>query len=149
MTRIAQSFKQMSLPANATAILGRACASTIQTVWSNTLLRPWLDVFHRNHMPPAISKVIFVEKAGSFFPSDSSESGASIVFHPIFKFWIWLAIMRGADDELMKVIVLPSHNNLKHLMQTQKRSLTRNHDLAPDRWFNVSKTNMQLIDYVG
>src|SRR5258708_15877761 len=109
MTRIAQSFKQMLIPSNATAILGRACASTIQTVWSHTLLRPWLDVFHRNHMPPAISKVIFVEKAGSFFPSDSSESGASIVFNPIFKFWIWLPFIRGHTVDFIHMLFLHSH----------------------------------------
>src|SRR5258708_4230532 len=85
MMWITQSFKQTLIPSNATAILGRARTSTIQTPWSHALLRPWLDVFHGNHMPPAISKVIFVEKAGSFFPPSVSSSSLQLVSsaHPI------------------------------------------------------------------
>ena len=62
---------------------------------------------------------------------------------------IWLSIVGFADDKLMKVRVLPPHDDLDHLMQAKERYLARNHHASLDRRFNGGKLNMQLIDNIG
>ena len=52
----------------------------------------------------------------------------------------------GAHDELMQVRVLPPHDDLEHPMQPKERHLTGANQASPDRWFNVSKANMELVD---
>src|SRR5438876_4781633 len=146
MASIFQRLKQMCISPNATAIFGRTCTCSIQAAWNNTIIGHRLDVFHCNHMPPTIPKIILVDKASPFLTSNRSQSYASLILHRIAILWIWLSIVCLADDELMKVRVLPPHDDLEHLMQAKERYLTRNHNTSPDRRFNVRKLNMQLID---
>src|SRR6266699_4837411 len=96
---------------------------------------------HQSH-----HNIILVEKANLFLTSNRSQSYASIILHRIAILWIWLSIVCLADDELMKVRVLPPHDDLEHLMQAKERYLTRNHNTSPDRRFNVRKLKMKLID---
>src|SRR5438094_5980608 len=138
----------MCISPNATAIFGRAGPCSIQTAWNNYILIQGFDMLYRNHMPPTISKIVFIDKAGPFLTGNRAESYTSIILHRIAILWIWLSIVCLADDELMKVRVLPPHDDLEHLMQAKERSLTRNHNASPDRWFNVRKLNMQLIDNI-
>src|SRR5205809_807282 len=136
----------MCISPNSTAIFRRTCTRPIQAAWNNTIIVHRLYVFHGNHMPPTIPKIILVDKASSFLTSNHSQSDASIIFHHIAILWIWLSIVCFVDDELMKVRVLPPHDDLEHLMQAKERFLTRNHNTSPDWRFNVRKLNMQLID---
>ena len=149
MPAISQGLKQMFVAPNATAILWRAGPCSVQTAWNNHILIQGFDVLYRNYVLPTISKIVFVNKAGSFLTSDSAESYTSIVLHRVAILWIWLSIVCLADDELMKMRVLPTHDDLEHLMQAKERYLTRNHNASPDRWFNVRKLNMQLIDNIS
>jgi len=148
MTSVSQSFKQVFIASNATTILGRARACSIQTAWNYHILCPWLNVFYRDHMTPTIPKIIFVDKAGPFLTGNPAESDTPIIPHPVLILWIRLSITRVAGNELMKVIVLPAHDDLEHPVQAKERHLARNHDASPDRWFNVSQANMKLIDNV-
>src|SRR6266568_5194095 len=138
----------MCISPNATAIFGRTCTRSIQAAWNNNIIGHRLYVFHCNHMPPTIPKIILVDKASLFLTNNRSQSYASIILHCIAILWIWLSIVCLADDELMKVRVLPPHDDLEHLMQAKERYLTRNHNTSPDRRFNVRKLNMQLIDKI-
>src|SRR2546421_2727052 len=149
MPSIAQRFKQMFIAPYATAILGRARACSIQTTWSKAIRSPWPDMFYRNHMLPTISKIIFVDKAGPFLTGDTTKSYTSITFHSVIKLWIWFSVVGGAYNELVQMIVLPPHDDLEHPVQAKERHLAWNHDASPDRWFNVSKANMELIDNIG
>src|SRR5947209_4942810 len=149
MTSIPQRFKQMFIAPNTTTILRRACACSIQTAWNDHILCQWLDVFYRNHMAPPIPKIIFIDKAGPCLTGNPAQSDTPIIPHLVPILGIGLSVIRGAHDELMKVIVLPSHDDLEHPMQVKERHLTRNRNSSPDRWLNVSKANMQLIDNVG
>ena len=148
MTSIPQHFKQMFIATNATAIFRRARACSIQTAWSKAIRSPWLHIFYGYHMLPTISKIVFVDKAGPFLTGDLLKSDTSIILHPVIKLWIWLPIVCVTDVELMKMLVLPPHDDLEHPVQSKERHLTRNHDASPDRWFNISKANIQLIDNV-
>jgi hypothetical protein len=100
-------------------------------------------------VPPTIPKIILVDKASPFPTSNRAESYTSIILHRVAILWIWLSIICFADDKLMKVRVLPPHDDLEHLMQAKERYLTRNHNASPDRRFNGGKLNMQLIDNIG
>src|SRR5437588_6782748 len=148
MASISQRLKQMRITTNPTTILRRAGSCTIQAAWNNNIISHRLYVFHCNYMPPTIPKIILVDKASPFLTSNRSQSYASIILHRIAILWIWLSIVCLADDELMKVRVLPPHDDLEHLMQAKERYLTRNHNTSPDRRFNVRKLNMQLIDNI-
>src|SRR6266581_4675671 len=136
----------MCISPNATAIFRRTCTSSIQAAWNNNIIGHRLYVFHCNHMAPTIPKIILVDEASPFLTSNRSQSYASLILHRLAILWIWLPIVCLADDKLMKVRVLPPHDDLEHLMQAQERSLTRNHNTPPDRRFNVRKLNMKLID---
>src|SRR5436309_13117600 len=70
MTSISQCFKQVSIATNATAMLGRTRARSIQTAWHNHLLCHWHDIFYSNHMAPIVSKIICVDKARPFITSN-------------------------------------------------------------------------------
>src|SRR5205823_737107 len=112
MASITQRFKQAFIAANAATILGRACTRSIQATWNNHILRQWLDMFYSNHMAPAVPKIVFVDKAGPFLRGDPAESDTSITLHLRFIIGIWLSIVRFADNELVKMIVLPPHDDL-------------------------------------
>src|SRR6266567_1021155 len=148
MTSIPQHFKQMFIATNATAILWRARACSIQTARRKAIRSPRFNLFYRNHMLPTIPKIVFIDKAGPLLTSNLLESNTSIILHSVIILWIWLPIVGITDDELMKMIILPPHNDLEHPVQTKERHLTRNYHASPDRWFNISKTNIQLIDNV-
>src|SRR6266571_1442497 len=136
----------MGITTNATAIFWRARTCPIQAAWNNHVIGHRLYIFHGHHMLPTISKIILVAKASPFLTSNRSQSYASLILHRLAILWIWLSIVGLAHDELMKVRVLPPHDDLEHLMQAQERYLTRNHNAPPDRRFNVRKLNMKLID---
>src|SRR3989440_10915062 len=102
MTPIPQRFQQTSISPNATAIFGRTGTCTIQAAWNKHILIQGLDVFHRNYVPPTISKIVFVDKAGPFLTSNRAESYTSMILHRVAIFWIWLSIGGFADDKLMK-----------------------------------------------
>src|SRR5260370_15268656 len=148
MTSIPQRFKQVFIASNATAILGRACACSIQTTWNYHILCPWLNVFYCNHMTPTIPKIIFVDKAGPFLTGNPAELDTPIILHPVLILGIRLSITRVADNELVKVIVLPPHDDLEHPLQANERHLAGNHDASPDRRSNVSQATVKLIDNV-
>src|ERR1051326_7861940 len=135
----------MSISSNTAAIFGRTGTCTIQAAWNDHILSQGLDIFHGNHVPPTIPKIVFVDKAGPCLRSDLAESYTSFILHRVAILWIWLSIVCFADDKLMKVRVLPPHDDLEHLMQAKERYLARNHKASPDRRFNVGKLNMQLI----
>src|SRR6266702_7738926 len=136
----------MCISTNATAIFGRTCTCSIQAAWNNHIIGHRLYIFHCNLMPPTIPKIILVDKASPFLTSNRSQSYASLILHRIAILWIWLSIVRLAYNELVQMRVLPAHDDLEHLMQSQERYLTRNHNTSPDRRFNVRKLNMKLID---
>src|SRR6266568_5083053 len=138
----------MCISPNATAIFRRTCTCTIQAAWNNHIIGHRLYIFHGNHMAPTIPKIILVDKASPFLTSNRSQSYASLILHRLAILWIWLPIVCLADDELMKVRVLPPHDDLEHLVQAKERYLTRNHNTPPDRRINVRKLNMQLIDNI-
>src|SRR6266700_6819278 len=138
----------MCISPNATAIFRRTCTCPIQAAWHNHIIGHRLYIFHCHHMPPPIPKIILVEKASPFLTSNRSQSYASIILHCIAILWIWLSIVCLADDELMKVRVLPPHDDLEHLMQAKERYLTRNHNTSPERRFNGRKLKMKLIDNI-
>jgi hypothetical protein len=100
-------------------------------------------------MPPTISKIVFIDKAGPFLMGNRAKAYTSIILHRLPILWIWLSIVCLSDNELMKVRVFPPHDDLEHLMQGKEPYLTRNHKASPDRRFNVRKLNMQLIDKIG
>src|SRR5258708_24829698 len=149
MASISQRFKQVFIAANAAAILGRARPRSIQTARRKAIRSARFDLFYRNHMLPPISKIVFVDKAGTCLTSDTSKSYTSITFHAVVELRIWLSAVRGAYDELVQMLLLPPHDDRDHPVHANDRPLTRNHHTSPDRWFNVSKTNMQLIDDIG
>src|SRR3989440_2524229 len=149
MTPIPQCFQQMSISPNTTAIFGRTGTCTIQAAWNNHIVIQRLDVFYRNHVAPTIPKIILVDKASPFLTSNCAESYTPIILHRVAILWIWLSIICFADDKLMKVRVLPPHDDLEHLMQAKERYLARNHNASPDRRFNVGKQNMQVINKIG
>src|SRR6266516_971648 len=136
----------MGITTNATAIFWMARTCPIQAAWNNQVIGHRLYVFHGNHMPPTISKIILVAKASPFLTSNRSQSYASLILHRTAILWIRLSIVGLAHDELMKVRVLPPHDDLEHLMHAQERHLTRNHYTSPDWRFNVRQLKMQLID---
>src|SRR2546425_12277393 len=103
MTSISQSFKQVCVASNATTILGRTRACSIQTTWNYHIFCQWLDVFYRNHMTPTIPKIIFIDKADPFLTGNPAESDTPIILHPVLILGIRLSIARVADDELMQV----------------------------------------------
>src|SRR2546429_9687843 len=136
----------MCISPNATAIFGRTCPRSIQAAWNNNIIGHRLYIFHCNHMVPTIPKIILVDKANLFLTSNRSQSYASIILHRIAILWIWLSIVCLADDELMKVRVLPPHDDLEHLMQTKERYLTRNHNTSPDRRLKDTNLHQPLVD---
>src|SRR5258708_12652266 len=133
MTPIPQRLKQMSISPNTTAIFGRAGTCTIQAAWNNHILIQGLNVFHRNHVLPTIPKIILVDKASPFLTSNRAESYTSIILHRVAILWIWLSIVCFAGDKLMKVIVLPPHTDLQHLIQPNNLSLSPNPNPAHPR----------------
>src|SRR5436305_11803604 len=100
MTPIPQRLKQMSISPNATAIFGRTGTCTIQAAWNNHILIQGLKVFHGNHVPPAIPKIVLVDKASPFLTSNREESYKPIILHRVAILWIWLSIVCFADDKL-------------------------------------------------
>src|SRR5258708_13671409 len=140
MTPIPQRLKQMSISPNTTAIFGRAGTCTIQAAWNNHILIQGLNVFHRNHVLPTIPKIILVDKASPFLTSNRAESYTSIILHRVAILWIWLSIVCFAGDKLMKLRVLPPHDNLEHLMQAKERSRTRIPNTSPARRFQKNAT---------
>src|SRR6266852_5126069 len=103
MTSIPQHFQQMFIAPNATGILWRARACSIQTARRKAIRSPRLHLFYRNHMLPTIPKIVFIDKAGPLLTSNLLESDTPIILHPIFVLWIWLSIACGADNELMEM----------------------------------------------
>src|SRR5437588_12256578 len=123
MTPIPQRFQQMSISPNTTAIFGRTGTGSIQATWNNHKLIQGLKVFHGNHVPPTIPKIILVDKASPFLTSNLAESYTPIILHRVAILWIWLSIVCFADDKLMKVRVFPPYDDPEHLMQAKDRYL--------------------------
>src|SRR2546421_1076451 len=139
MTPIPQRLKQMSISPNTTAIFGRAGTCTIQAAWNKHRLIQGLNVFHRHRVPPTIPKIILVDKAPPFPTSNRAQTYTSIILHRLAILRIWLSIGGFADAKLMKVRVLPPHDDLQHLMQAKERYLTRNHHASPDWRIDAGK----------
>src|SRR6266704_4258259 len=109
----------MCIAPNAPAILRRAGTRSIQAAWNNYIFGQGLNVFYRNHVPPTIPKIIFVDKLSPFLTGDRSEPYTSLVLHLVPIFGVWLSVARGADYELVQMRVRPPHDYLEHLMQVK------------------------------
>lgn len=72
MASILQRLEQILIAANAAAIFRRAGAFPIPTPWSERVLCARPAILDRYAMVPAITKIIFVDKAGPFFGSPSN-----------------------------------------------------------------------------
>src|SRR5712692_437769 len=113
----------MCIAPDTTTILWRTRTSSIQAARNYHLLSQWQNMFYGNHMTPAIPKIVFVNKTGPFLTGDPTKSSTSIILHLVPILWVWLAIACATYDELMKMIVLPPHHDLEHLMQMKERHL--------------------------
>src|SRR5207248_2971410 len=112
------------------------------------LLLESFNLFNRDLMTPPVAKIIFVDQLHVFLPDNPIELCASIMLHldsSVGVFRVGFSVVRLSNDELMQVIVFPSHHDLEHPVQAIQADVAWDDNAPPDRWFNPRQTNMQVI----
>src|SRR5258708_37628330 len=59
---------------------------------------------------------------------------------------IWLTILHSADRKEVEMVVLPPHRKLQKPVQTCQGDLARYANAPPDRWLDLLKLNVKLVD---
>src|SRR6266516_4270928 len=149
MAPVPQCFQQVFIPPDTPGVLGRAGALTIQGMWNDVLLCPGPEVFDGNEMQPAVPKIILVAEAGSLLPSNVPEADPPVTLHVVFILRVRLPVAHLANEELVEVGMLPTHDDLQEVMQGSKRDLVRHQNVPPDRGVDAHQTDIQLVDLLG
>ncbi len=146
MTPVPQYFLQVFIPPNTSAVLVGAGPLTIQAAWNDVMLRPGPDIFDGNGMLPAIAKIILVMETSSFLTGDVPQVDPLIALHVVIILRIRLPVAHCADEKLVQVGMLPTHDDLQQMVQCGQCDLVRHQNAPPDRGVDARKTDIQLVD---
>jgi len=107
----------------------------------------WQDRFYRDLMPPAIAKIVLVDKALANWGRDPLETGTAIILDLEFPFVAWLGVDGLANEELVQMIILPAHDHLQTLMQAIQAESSGHTHLPPDGRLDALQGDVELIGH--
>src|SRR5262245_22510010 len=61
--------------------------------------------------------------------------------------WIRNAVETPTDHKFVKMIILPTHNNLEDVMQLAESRVLPNLDSTPDGWIDITQRHFELVQH--